>query len=283
VAFRTLISPEELVEHLDDPNWAIIDCRFSLAKPDKGANDYHKAHIPGAIYANLDEDLCGPIIPGKTGRHPLPPIQEFVQTLSQWGIYSRVQVVAYDDVGGALAAARLWWMLRWLGHEAVAVLDGGWILWKQRGLPVRRRVESRPPRVFNPLPHPDLLANTEDVEKMRQDAGSLVFDSRTADRYRGENETIDPVAGHIPGAKSAPYLSNFDEKGKFLPKEQLLARFKDLLNGIPAEDMAFYCGSGVTAALNVLAVAHAGLGDAKLYSGSWSKWITDPSRPVETG
>jgi thiosulfate/3-mercaptopyruvate sulfurtransferase len=283
VTFRTLISPEELLEHLDNPNWAIFDCRFSLAEPEKGANDYHEAHIPGAIYANLDEDLCGPVIPGKTGRHPLPSIQEFVQTLSQWGIDSRVQVIAYDDVGGALAAARLWWMLRWLGHKAAAVLDGGWVLWNQRGFPVRDGAERRPARMFSSLPHPDLLANTEDVDKMRQDAGSLVLDSRAADRYRGENETIDPIAGHIPGAKSVPYPENFDEEGKFLPREQLRARFKDLFNGLPAENTAFYCGSGVTAALNVLAVTHAGLGDAKLYSGSWSKWITDPSRPVETG
>ncbi|HZD56952.1 MAG TPA: rhodanese-like domain-containing protein, partial [Anaerolineales bacterium] len=172
---------------------------------------------------------------------------------------------------------------RWLGHEAVAVLDGGWVHWKQNGFPVRGGIENRPPRAFTPIHNPNLLANTKDVEKMIQDPGSLILDSRTADRFRGENETIDPIAGHIPGAKSAPYPENLDEEGKFLPREQLLARFNQLYNGVSAENTAFYCGSGVTAALNVLAVAHAGLGDAKLYSGSWSKWITDPSRPVETG
>lgn len=283
MVWTTLISPEKLLEHLDDQDWAIFDCRFSLAEPKKGIHDYQRAHIPSALYANLDADLCGPIIPGKTGRHPLPPISEFVQTLSQWGIDSRVQVVAYDDVGGALAAARLWWMLCWLGHEAAAVLDGGWSLWRQRGFPVRQGVENRPPRAFTPVHNPRLLADTEEVEKMIHDPGFVILDSRTADRYRGENETIDPIAGHIPGAKSAPYEQNLDEEGRFLPREQLRARFSDLFSGVSAGNTAFYCGSGVTAALNVLAVAHAGLGDSKLYSGSWSKWITDPSRPVETG
>ncbi|HZD57555.1 MAG TPA: rhodanese-like domain-containing protein, partial [Anaerolineales bacterium] len=153
----TLISSDELYEHLNDPDWAIFDCRFSLAEPQKGAHDYQSGHIPGALYANLNDDLCGPIIPGKTGRHPLPPVSEFVQTLSQWGIDSRVQVVTYDDVGGALAAARLWWMLRWLGHEAVAVLDGGWVHWKQNGFPVRGGIENRPPRAFTPIHNPNLL------------------------------------------------------------------------------------------------------------------------------
>ncbi len=283
MTYTTLISTTDLHEHLDDPDWAILDCRFVLTDPEQGRKDYLLAHIPGAVYAHLDEDLCGPIIPGKTGRHPLPSIDEFVEQLSEWGIDSKVQVITYDDVGGALAAARLWWMLRWLGHGSVAVLDGGWTMWQKQALPVKGGREARSPRQFIPEPHPELLAHTEEIEEMRKRQDALVLDSRTADRYRGENETIDPVAGHIPGAISAPYPDNFDVDGKLLSKDALRARFEELLGDVAAEETAFYCGSGVTAVLNILAVAHAGFGEAKLYAGSWSKWITDPNRPVAMG
>lgn len=280
--YTTLISASDLLDNLDSPKWAVIDCRFTLSEPEKGRSEYEEAHIPGAVYAHLEEDLCGRTVPGKTGRHPLPSMEEFAHRLSKWGVDSSVQVVAYDDVGGALAAARLWWMLRWVGHHEVAVLDGGWTTWKKEDLPVNSGIEFRRPRIFVPHHRPGLVAHSELVDRMRTDPQALILDSRTVDRYRGENETIDPVAGHIPGAKSAPYPENLGEDEKFRSEESLRERFEQLLGDIPAERAVFYCGSGVTAAHNVLAVAHAGLGTAKLYPGSWSKWITDRNRPVAT-
>ena len=279
IPYTTLISAAELAEHLGDPAWVIVDCRFSLDDTERGRRDYRVAHIPGALYAHLDEDLSGPVIAGQTGRHPLPDIKTFAQTLGEWGIGEGIQVVAYDDSTGGIAA-RLWWMLCWLGHEAVAVLDGGWAQWSNAGLPARDGLERSAERVFIARPRPELVVDTTIVEAMSQDRSAMLFDSRTADRYRGENETIDPVAGHIPGAICAPYPDNVGPDGLFLPKETLKTRFETLLGETPADQAAFYCGSGVTAAHNLLAMAHAGLGDGRLYAGSWSEWITDPARPV---
>lgn len=278
----TILSTSELAQHLTDPDWAIVDCRFWLDDTERGRRDYWQAHIPGAVYAHLDEDLSGPIVPGLTGRHPLPAIDAITRTLSDWGIDSSVQVVAYDDAGGSMAA-RLWWLLRWLGHEAVAVLDGGFPRWQKEGRETRDGVETRLPRSFVSHPRPELLASTANVLEATKDAHQRVFDSRAAERYRGENETIDPVAGHIPGAVSAPYADNIGPEGLFLPREALRARFETLLGGMPAGQTLFYCGSGVSAAQNLIALAHAGLGEARLYAGSWSEWIADPSRPIATG
>ncbi len=280
MTYTTLISTAELAQHLADPAWAIFDCRFSLADPERGRRDYAQAHIAGAIYAHLNEDLAGPIIPGLTGRHPLPTIDFAADKFSEWGIDHRVQVVVYDDAGGAYAA-RLWWMLRWLGHDAVAVLDGGWPKWQNEGHETREGMAVRPSRHFVPHVRPELLSTTADIEGLRQDAGSKLFDSRTAERYRGENETIDPIAGHIPGAISAPYPDNLNPDGTLRSQEELRLRFAALLRDTPADHAIFYCGSGVTAAQNILALKHVGLGDAKLYVGSWSEWITDPQRPIE--
>jgi len=282
MSYTTLISTEELSAHLEDPNWAVIDCRFSLADTEQGRREYEQNHIAGAVYAHLDEDLSGPIIPGQTSRHPLPEVDTFAQTLSNWGVDESVQVVAYDSMDGAIAA-RLWWMLRWLGHQAVAVLDGGWPKWQKEGRPAHSGVETRQPRQFTPRPRPELLVDAERVMALRNDPGYRLFDARSADRYRGENETLDPVAGHIPGARSLPYGDNVAEDGTLCPVEELRARFEAQMERVPAWQVVFYCGSGVTAAHNVLAVAHAGLGEARLYPGSWSEWITDPERPVATG
>jgi thiosulfate/3-mercaptopyruvate sulfurtransferase len=279
MAYTTLISAAELAEHLDDPAWVVVDCRFELADTERGRRDYRARHIPGALYAHLDEDLSGPVIPGQTGRHPLPEIEAFASTLGGWGIGDGGQVVAYDDASGGIAA-RLWWLLRWLGHDEVAVLDGGWAFWSTQGLPSRAGLESKPARRFQARPRPELLVTTATVERLRRKGRPGLFDSRTADRYRGENETIDPIAGHIPGAVSAPYPDNLGPDGQFLPKEMLRARFQALLGDVPAGQAVFYCGSGVTAAQNLLALAHAGLGQARLYGGSWSQWIVDPRRPV---
>jgi len=194
-------------------------------------------------------------------------------------------VVVYDDAPGASGAiaSRLWWLLRYLGHDSVALLNGGWLRWQAEGRPVRSGLEVRSRRTFDPMLRPEMLAKSLDVEAMRQDSNSLVIDSRSSDRYRGENETIDPIAGHIPGAISAPYTENIAPDGLFLSIDQLQSRFAILLGNIPADKMVFYCGSGVTAALNLIALKHAGLGDAKLYIGSWSEWITNPAHPIASG
>ena len=202
------------------------------------------------------------------------------RSFSEWGIDDRVQVVVYDDSGGGMAA-RLWWMLRWLGHDAVAVLDGDWRKWQSEGRPTRDGIVIRSSRRFVPHPRSDLLITTGDIAGQLHNTRYKLFDSRTADRYRGENETIDPIAGHIPGAISAPYPDNLNLDGTFRSDEELRARFTALLGDTPAEHTAFYCGSGVTAAQNILALKHVGLGDAKLYVGSWSEWITNPQRPIE--
>ena len=185
-------------------------------------------------------------------------------------------------MGGAIAA-RLWWMLQWLGHEAVAVLDGGWSGWQNEGHPVHNGAESRTGRAFTPHPRPELRVEADDVLELRTDPNYHLFDSRSADRYRGENETLDSVAGHIPGAVCLPFAGNLGADGSFLSPEALKARFQEQLGDIPSERTVFYCGSGVTAAHNVLAMAHAGLGEARIYAGSWSEWITNPERPVATG
>jgi thiosulfate/3-mercaptopyruvate sulfurtransferase len=222
------------------------------------------------------------VIPGQTSRHPLPSIDSLAQTFSRWGIDEQVQVVVYDDTGGAMAA-RLWWLLRWLGHDAVAVLDGGWPRWQSEGYPARNGVESRASRVFTPRLRPPLLADAAEVLAVRDDPAYCLLDARSADRYRGENEPFDPVAGRIPGAISAPYTENLGPEGCFRPVEELQTWFQNLLGDTPSERTIVYCGSGVTAAHNLLALAHAGLGEGRLYAGSWSEWITDPERPIEVG
>ena len=280
MSHTTLISTNELDKNLHNPDWAIIDCRFALADPGLGERSYLQAHIPGADYAHLDHDLSSPVVPGVTGRHPWLSVEAATQLFSRLGIGPGVQVVAYDDAGGAMAAARLWWMLRWLGHSAVAVLDGGWGKWLAEGRPVRGGEESRTPRQFQPKPRPELLVGVAAVDAARQDRAYRVLDARTAERYHGQNEIIDPVAGHIPGALSAPYLENLAAEGVFRPADELRQRYQALLGETPPERAVFYCGSGVTAIHDLLAMLHAGLGEGRLYTGSWSEWITDPNRPI---
>jgi thiosulfate/3-mercaptopyruvate sulfurtransferase len=283
MAYTTLIAPADLRANLDDPAWVIVDCRYDLNDIGAGRRAYQQAHIPGALYAHVDDDLSGAVVPGYTGRHPLPSIEACVRTFSALGIGSGTQVVAYDDRGGALGAARLWWMLRWLGHDTAAVLDGGWQAWQQAGYPVRGGHESHAPHAFTPRMRPHLLVGTHDVEAQHADPAYRLLDVRKAPRYRGEMEPIDPVAGHIPGAISAPFEENLDDSGHFLPPAALRARYEALLAGVPASNTTFYCGSGVSAAHGVLALAHAGLGDARLYEGSWSEWIANSRRPVARG
>ena len=280
--FTTLIAASELNLHIHDTNWAVVDCRFSLDDTERGQRDYLEAHIPGAVYAHLDRDLSGTKAPGKSGRHPLPEIRSFVATLSAWGIDSNTQVVAYDDSGCPMAA-RLWWMLNWLGHRNVALLDGGWRTWQQLGLPSRGGPEYRMRKHFEAYEISGAYVTSEQVRKYGRDPSYLVLDARSGPRFRGEVEPIDPVAGHIPGAVSAPYEENLTPEGKFLSPEALRRRFEGLMKLVPPENVICYCGSGVTAAHNIVAIAHGGLGMARLYPGSWSEWIADGTRPVATG
>ncbi|MCG8416510.1 MAG: sulfurtransferase [Proteobacteria bacterium] len=273
--YETLITSDELQPNLDNPDWAVVDCRFSLKDTNQGRRLYEHSHIPGALYAHLDEDLSGPIVAGQTGRHPLPDVETFARTLSNWGIDDRVQVVAYDDMGGSIAA-RLWWMVRWMGHTAVAVLDGSWAGWQAGQYPVQSTATARPAREFSARPRPGMAVDGTDVLAMRQNPDYRLFDARNAGRFRGENETIDPVGGHIPGAISAPFADNLDARGYFRSSAALRSHFDRIVEGIPAEQAIFYCGSGVTAAHSVLAMTHAGLDGAKLYVGSWSEWIARP-------
>jgi thiosulfate/3-mercaptopyruvate sulfurtransferase len=208
-------------------------------------------------------------------------VDHLSRVFSRLGVDSTVQVVAYDDLGGALAAGRVWWLLRWLGHEAIALLDGGWQQWQKSGLAVRSGVETHSPREFIPRPRNDLIITTAELKAMQQDSSYRVLDARSAERYHGVNETIDPIAGHIPGAISAPYAGNLSPDGTFRPAERLCARYKRLIGEVPIEHVVCYCGSGVTATHDILAMMMAGLGEARLYAGSYSEWITDPARPVE--
>jgi thiosulfate/3-mercaptopyruvate sulfurtransferase len=209
-------------------------------------------------------------------------VEQAVGVFSRLGIGRGVQVVTYDSVGGTLAAARLWWMLRWLGHNRCAVLDGGWQRWLAEDRPLTNGVENRLPKNFKPVVHPEMVVTADQVEAMRLNAAYRVLDARAYQRYLGNNETIDPVAGHIPGALSAPDRDNLQPDLTFKPIAELRRRYQDLLGTVPAGRCAVYCGSGVTATHDILAMLHAGLGEARLYPGSWSEWITNPNRPVST-
>ena len=278
----TLIDVHTLHRHYQDPDWRVIDVRFSLADAGQGAREYAEGHVPGAVYAHLDDDLSGPIIRGETGRHPLPSVDCATTVFSRLGIDESVQVVVYDGAGGSVAA-RVWWMLRWLGHDAVSVVDGGWPAWNAAGLTVTRDVPEVAPRTFVPSVRAHLVTDVEGVDGYRVNDTWAVLDARTPERFRGEMEPIDPVAGHIPGARCATFDENLGEDGCFRAPEELRRRFVSLLAGVPVERAVNYCGSGVSACHNLLAIAHAGLGDAVLYPGSWSEWITDEDRPVGTG
>lgn len=278
--YSTLISALELARHVFDPGWVVVDCRYSLDDAERGLRDYAEQHVSGAVYAHLDADLSGEIVSGRTGRHPLPSLDEMAETFSSMGITRGVQVVAYDDVGGAVAA-RLWWMLHFCGHDAAAVLDGGWQRWIGSELPVRSGMEQNVRRAFVPQARTEWIVDAAQVDELRTRPDWHLIDARDAERYRGETEPIDPVAGHIPGAASAPFTENLEEDGSFLPPSELRRRFERVVGGSPADRVVSYCGSGVTAAHNLLAMAHAGLGYGRLYAGSWSEWITDSDRPIE--
>ncbi len=275
-AFTTLIGAAELAA-LDPATVRLFDCRFDLADPDAGESRFAAAHIPGAIYLHLDRDLAGPVSPGRTGRHPLPDRDAFRETLRAQGVADDTQVVAYDDAGG-MFAARCWWMVRWAGHARAAVLDGGFQAWQAMDASQVATPASRPPP---PEPRPTTVTMRE-LRPLVAERKRTLLDARAPDRFDGTNETIDPRGGHIPGARNAPFTDNLTADGRFADRASLRRRFDALLAGSGDRPTVCYCGSGVTAAHNILAMVHAGLPEPALYPGSWSEWITDPDNPVET-
>ncbi len=279
--YSTIVSTEIMKQHLDDPGWIVFDCRFALDDTERGRRDYRQAHIPGAYYAHLDEDLSAPRR-ADSGRHPLPDIEPFSAWLARHGVSDKEQVVAYDDAGGSFAA-RLWWMLQWLGHGAAAVLDGGWQAWTDAGYPVSQDLRPSAHKAFTPRPDRSRWLDVNQlIDAMNTDA-ILVLDARAAKRYAGEMEPVDPVAGHIPGSENLYHMMNLGEDRRFQSAEILRDRFAALLRGRDASTVVHSCGSGVSACHNMLAMEVAGLTGSKLYPGSWSEWITDPQRPIATG
>lgn len=281
MAWTTLVNSEQLARHVSDPAWVVFDCRFSLADVRAGRRAYDAGHIPGARYADLDLDLSGPRTP-TSGRHPLPDPDVLARKLGEWGVDTRKQVVAYDDGNGALAA-RLWWLLRWLGHRSVAVLDGGYVVWQREGRPIETNEPVLVAADFEPAVDDTLWVGTDEVEAGLGKAGTLLVDARSAARFRGEQETLDPIAGHIPGSVNRPFETNLDTTSLFLPAAQLRQAFAVLVGGRPAHGVIHSCGSGVTACHNLLAMEVAGLSGSRLYPGSWSEWIRDPRRPIARG
>jgi thiosulfate/3-mercaptopyruvate sulfurtransferase len=276
--YTNLITTDQLSQHYLDPNWVIIDCRFDLTNPNWGFNDYQRAHIPGAVYAHLDHDLASPITP-VTGRHPLPSPDQFKQKLEEWSIRPNSQVIVYDTTGGGFAG-RLWWMLRLINHQAVALLNGGLNHWVKGGYPVKAGIETREPVTWDgPLTlQTDMMVSADEVEWIRQDPAYCLIDARAPERFRGEIEPIDPIPGHIPGAINRFHGQNLQADGTLKPVGELRKEFDSLLGKIPAANAVVYCGSGVTSCHHIIAMEAAGLPGAKLYVGSWSEWIRDPNR-----
>jgi thiosulfate/3-mercaptopyruvate sulfurtransferase len=282
VSYHTLISSEQLAAELDrDPRLCVVDCRYDLANAEWGLAEYRHGHIPRAVYASLSHDLAGPPT-GQNGRHPLPTVAAMTSTFSRLGIGPGTQVIAYDQDNG-MYASRLWWMLRYLGHDDVAVLDGGWARWTAERRAVGQGDETRPAAQFVPRVRDAMVVDVETVERLVADRDVLLVDARAPERFEGRVETIDRTAGHIPGARNHFFKTNLTDAGTMLPPERLRERFEGVLAGRHPQDVVMYCGSGVTACQNLLAMAHAGIRGARLYPGSWSEWSSDARRPVETG
>jgi thiosulfate/3-mercaptopyruvate sulfurtransferase len=276
-----LVTTDELIAHIGDPNWRIFDCRHDLQNTEYGANAYIKGHIPGALFLHLDRDLSGPKT-GRTGRHPLPDPAVFAKRMGECGVGPDTQVVAYDNEGGVFAA-RLWWTLRWLGHDKVALLDGGLPGWRRAKQALVPEVPVFAAANFQPRPRA-MTVDADFVMGKLHAPEVLMLDARSPERFSGAQETIDPVGGHIPGVVNRFYFDNLDDAGcYFRPVDELRAEFDALLAGRDPAAVVQQCGSGVTACHNLLAMEIAGLNGSKLYPGSWSEWCADPARPIATG
>lgn len=277
--YTTVIDCTTLAQHLQEPAWLVVDCRFNLADTGYGRRVYAQGHIPGAHYLHLDDDLSSPITPD-SGRHPLPDVEKLAATLRALGLRNNTQVVVYDDNGGAMAG-RLWWLLHWMGHQAVAVLDGGWQAWQQQ----QGTLSPDPPKIlaegnFQPQLQSGFTVTALDLRQAN--SPWQLVDARAAERFRGEMEPIDPIAGHIPGALNRPLTDNL-QNGYFKSAGQLRAEWEQVLQGCNLAQIVHMCGSGVTACHNQLAMEVAGLSGTRLYPGSWSEWIRDPQRPIAKG
>ncbi len=275
-----LIAPDALLGRLGDADLRIVDARADLSDPAAGRRAYERAHLPGAVHLDLEEDLTGPLAhDGRGGRHPLPDPDAFAARLAAAGIGEGHEVVAYDDAGGAFAA-RVWWLLRWIGHERVRILDGGMAAWDRAGGPLDDALVAWPPADHAARPDRSALVDADEVARRLDDPTVRVVDARAPERYRGETEPIDPVAGHVPGAWNRPFAGSLDGDGRFLPPAALRDRLGGATQG---RDAIVMCGSGVTAAHLALAMRVAGLPEPRLYAGSWSDWCSRPERPVATG
>ena len=276
-----LVSTTTLAAHLEDPNWVIFDCRHDLMNFDRGRHLYREQHIPGAHFADVETDLSGPKT-GRNGRHPLPEPDAFAAFLSRHGVMDTSVIVGYDDVGGQYSA-RLWWMARWIGLERAAVLDGGFPRWLAERRPTTTEIPAARPGRVTARPHPQMVWTAEEVQRRMKDSASLILDARSGERFRGETEPIDRVPGHIPGAANRFFKDNLNPDLTLRPAGDLKREYEMLMGDRRPENVVHHCGSGITACANLLAMEHAGLRGSKLYVGSWSEWIADPSRPIAKG
>jgi len=273
-----LVSTAELEKHLGDPGWIVFDTRHDMGDVGKGRRLYAEAHIPGAYFLHVDDDLSGEKT-GQNGRHPLPDLATFAAKVEQAGVTPSTHVVVYDDLGGNFAV-RLWWMLRWLGHERVALLDGGYPLWEKEKRPTSKEVPAPRQGDFKPRPHLGDVVDTHFIERFREDPSTKLVDARAPERFAGLKEPIDPVPGHIPGAVNRFWQKNLNADGRFKSPEQLKGEYGEFLGSSKPGQVVHMCGSGVTACHNMFAMALAGMPMGRLYVGSWSEWVSDRSRPV---
>lgn len=278
---KILVTTQELAEHLDDPRWVVFDVRHDLSDVGRGRRSYAAGHVPGAYFLHLDEDLSGPK-DGKNGRHPLPEVGAFARRMNERGVGADTQVVVYDDASGCYAV-RLWWMLRWLGHERVAILDGGYPHWVRERRPIDTKVP--PPRAgdFTPRANAEASVDVHYVERTRDDATVMLIDARAPERYSGKIEPLDPVAGHVPGAVNRFWQENLRDDGHMKPAHELQEEYLQVLGEASPAQVVHMCGSGVTACHNLFAMTLAGLPGGRLYPGSWSEWCADRARPVARG
>ena len=283
MSWHTLVSAEQAAAELDNTRLRVFDCRYELARPAAGRDAYLAAHLPGAVHADLHQDLARPVT-ARSGRHPLPEPADFAAKLRYWGVDDDSLLLAYDDAAG-MWASRFWWMTaRWLGHAQVAVLDGGLRRWRELGLPTTAGIPAaRQPGSFTARPDPAAVVDADTTQAAALDPQRRVLDARAAERYRGEVEPIDPVAGHVPGALNHPSSGVVSPDGRLLPPAELARGFRAQLGTVPPAQTITMCGSGVTACRLLLAMEHAGLPGARLYAGSWSEWSRDPARPVARG